>query len=87
MDRVFPIRDLSLNTMKNPIAATIILLISMVSGVVLALLLSPFWNWFEAMSGIESIGHSGPANWCYFSTIIFSLIAMTLLYRLSKSDR
>ena len=27
--------------------------------------LFPFWSWFEARTGIESLGHSGPATWCF----------------------
>ncbi len=29
------------------------------------LIIFPFWGWFEAVTGIESLGHSGPANWCF----------------------
>lgn len=32
---------------------------------VLTILLSPAWSWLEARTGIESYGHSGPAEWCY----------------------
>lgn len=28
-------------------------------------LLFPFWGWLEASTGIESVGHSGPADWCF----------------------
>jgi phosphotransferase system glucose/maltose/N-acetylglucosamine-specific IIC component len=28
-------------------------------------LLSPLWSWIEATYGIESIGHSGPSDWCF----------------------
>jgi hypothetical protein len=29
------------------------------------ILLFPVWSWLEASTGIESVGHSGPAEWCY----------------------
>ena len=29
------------------------------------LVLLPLWSWLEATAGIESVGHSGPAAWCY----------------------
>jgi hypothetical protein len=35
------------------------------AAVVLSLLLQPAWDWFESATGIESLGHSGPAEWCY----------------------
>lgn len=31
-------------------------------------LCSPFWNWFETTTGIESYGHSGPSDWCFIVT-------------------
>lgn len=34
------------------------------------LLLLPFWRWLESNSGIESIGHSGPAGWCYLAVFL-----------------
>jgi phosphotransferase system glucose/maltose/N-acetylglucosamine-specific IIC component len=30
------------------------------------ILLSPLWSWIEATYGIESIGHSGPSDWCFY---------------------
>jgi hypothetical protein len=44
------------------------LFLSMVIGAVLTVLLVPLWSWLEASTGIESIGHSGPASWCYAAT-------------------
>jgi hypothetical protein len=39
-------------------------------GVAITLLLIPFWGWLEANLGVESIGHSGPAEWCYVVTFV-----------------
>jgi hypothetical protein len=36
-------------------------------SLVITWLLKPAWNAFEASTGIESMGHSGPATWCYFA--------------------
>jgi hypothetical protein len=44
------------------------LLLSLVVGAVLTVLLVPLWSWLDAGTGIESIGHSGPASWCYAAT-------------------
>lgn len=30
--------------------------------------LAPVWRWFESELGIESIGHSAPATWCFIAT-------------------
>ena len=39
--------------------------LGLVGGFILAILTSPFWGWFEAKTGIESLGHSGPADWVF----------------------
>jgi len=39
-------------------------------AVVLTVLLQPAWDWFESATGIESLGHSGPAEWCYGVTYV-----------------
>lgn len=35
--------------------------------------LLPLWSWIEAKFAIESVGHSGPAGWCYLAVYIFIL--------------
>jgi hypothetical protein len=39
------------------------LCVPLAAGLTIALL--PAWSWLEARFGIESLGHSGPADWCY----------------------
>ena len=34
-------------------------------SVLITIVLVPLWRWLEAATGIETIGHSGPAAWCY----------------------
>ncbi len=50
-----------------------ILVLALVAGIVsvpvaigLTIALLPFWSWIEATYGIESIGHSGPSDWCFY---------------------
>jgi hypothetical protein len=39
--------------------------------------ITPLWSWFERTTTIESIGHSGPAAWCYVAVYLLLLaIAM-----------
>ena len=42
-------------------------------SIVATFLLSPFWSWLEASTGVESIGHSGPADWCYLVVLLLVL--------------
>ena len=44
---------------------------------IVTILLSPLWSWIEGTYGIESIGHSGPADWCFY--VVFGVIATTAL--------
>ncbi len=53
-----------------------VLLASVPLAVILTLFFIPFWKWLEAAYGIESIGHSGPAEWCY--VVMFLLCLVTL---------
>ncbi len=48
------------------------------AGPVLTLLLFPWWSWLEATTGWESMGHSGPAGWC-FVAVWCVLLALALL--------
>ena len=36
-------------------------------SVLLTIALLPTWSWLEATTGLESVGHSGPAGWCYLT--------------------
>lgn len=71
--------------MKRPIrfalTAFVILLIGAPLSLVLTIFLSPLWSWFEESTGIESIGHSGPATWCYL--VVFGLLVGATLLGLS----
>jgi hypothetical protein len=44
---------------------------------IVTFMLTPLWSWIEATYGIESIGHSGPADWCFWSVYgIFVAVAL-----------
>ena len=47
-------------------------------SIVATILLFPFWSWFEAKTGIESVGHSGPADWCYVAAFLISVAIAAL---------
>ena len=59
-----------------------VLVLSLPLGVLLTLLLLPLWRWLEDAAGIEAIGHSGPAAWCYGAAIVvFALLGLALVWR------
>jgi hypothetical protein len=41
--------------------------------------LLPLWSWVEAKFAIESVGHSGPAGWCYLAVFIFILSGAVII--------
>ncbi len=51
----------------RPRAATIagIIVLNLPVAFVLTMMLVPLWSAIERRWGIESVGHSGPASWCY----------------------
>jgi hypothetical protein len=32
----------------------------------------PFWRWLEESTAIESMGHSGPAGWCFVAVYVLT---------------
>lgn len=66
-------------------AAALAVPISFFTGIVIAILAAPFWNWFETTTGIESIGHSGPADWVFVFCWILCLVP-SFAYFLSVFD-
>lgn len=44
-------------------------------SVLITILLSPLWRWVEESTGIEAIGHSGPAGWCYVLVFLAQSVA------------
>ncbi len=53
----------------------------------LRLLLYPVWSWLERTTGIESVGHSGPAGWCYLAVWVPVAAALLLspIWRLAQA--
>ncbi len=55
---------------------------------ILTFLLMPLWSWVEARFGIESVGHSGPADWCFwfvYSLLLLACFFFFQLHRIRKS--
>jgi len=38
----------------------------------------PFWRWLESATGVESFGHSGPADWCYW--LVYGILILLATY-------
>ena len=44
----------------------------------------PFWRWFESITEIESFGHSGPAEWCYWLVYGVLILIATFIWWLAQ---
>ncbi len=66
--------------LRAVLLVVVVLLISAPISILATFLLLPLWRWVEASSGFESIGHSGPAEWCYLA--VFTLVALSSLLAL-----
>ena len=72
----------------RPRAATIagIIVLNLLVAFVLTMMLVPLWSAIERRWGIESVGHSGPAVWC-FAVVYVCAVALSLgayLLRLAR---
>ena len=50
---------------------------------IVTLVLMPLWSWIESATGVESVGHSGPASWCFW--VVYAGITAGLAYMLRRS--
>lgn len=55
-------------------------------AVAVTVLVWPAWGWFESVTGIEALGHSGPATWCYLATYA-ALIGLLVVLRSHFAQR
>ena len=54
-----------------------IVVLSMPLTFVITMALFPVWSSIERRWGIESVGHSGPADWCFW--VVFALCIIMLV--------
>ncbi len=56
-------------------------------AIAVTIFMIPLWSWLENTFAIESIGHSGPAEWCYILTYLLVLIVATFTWWAIKRQR
>jgi hypothetical protein len=57
---------------RGALAALVVAVALMPVTLVITIVLDPLWRWIEATTGVESIGHSGPAGWCFW--LVYALL-------------
>ena len=61
------------------IGAIVLFGVPVTFAVTIALL--PLWSAIGARYGIESVGHSGPADWCFWTVFVVYLLAALAIAR------
>ena len=69
--------------MTRVLKMIIVLLLAVPIALALVIFTVPFWRWIEASTGLESIGHSGPAAWCYIFVYVLLSLFGVLFWALS----
>jgi len=57
---------------------------------ILTIVLMPLWSHIEATYGVESVGHSGPADWCFevtYAALVAVVGAIAIAWGRSRSQR
>jgi len=44
---------------------------------IVTIILFPLWSWIEDTFNIESVGHSGPADWCFI--VVYALLVGSVI--------
>lgn len=74
-----------MHPMRHRIAAVLAVVLGALPVALVGTMLAwPFWGRFEAATGIESLGHSGPAEWCFVATYALCVAVGALLFRRSR---
>lgn len=69
------------NRLRGVGIAFAICLVSAPVAIIVTIASIPFWSWIESSFAIESVGHSGPAEWCYLASYIIILSGAALIWR------
>jgi hypothetical protein len=77
--------------LMHALVVVTLLLVGVPATFIITFLLVPLWRWIESTYGIEAIGHSGPADWCfevvYVLLVIAGLFGCLLVLKGGKQSR
>ena len=62
---------------QGAIAIGVCMLVSLPLALVATFLAMPIWSFAESRFQVESVGHSGPATWCYVAVYITTVATLT----------
>lgn len=63
------------------VGVTLVILVGCIPiAFIITIITAPFWEWIEEKFKVESYGHSGPAEWCYYATYILIILTCTVVW-------
>lgn len=62
----------------------VIVLLGVPVTFVATIALLPLWSMIERRYGIESVGHSGPADWCFWTVFVIYLLSAWAMSRVLR---
>jgi len=65
---------------KLLVIALTLIIICIPMAIIITIFSNPFFLWIENTFSIESVGHSGPAEWCYIAVYIILLGASGFIW-------
>jgi len=66
--------------LKNTGIAMVILIVTFPAAFMITIITFPFWRWLEEITWIESYGHSGPADWCFWLVYLLLIIVAGMFW-------
>lgn len=73
--------------MRTFLAFILLAIVSAPVAIITTILTLPLWRWIESTFTIESVGHSGPAGWCYITSYIIILLCLYLIRHQIQPDK
>jgi len=67
------------NRIKSVLIALTLIIICLPLAFIITVFTNPFWLWVENTFSIESVGHSGQAEWCYITVYLLLICAGGLI--------
>lgn len=70
--------------MRRLLVSAAILMVCLPASFFVGILSYPFWAWVEERFGVEAVGRSGPAGWCYVAVFLALSMPSLLAYWLAS---
>jgi len=74
-----------MNVVRRALLVLLTAVLSLPAAFIITFMLLPVWSRIESTWGIESVGHSGPADWCFYA--VYAVVITIALWFVVMSSR